>query len=578
MPPELPLIGQLDSILHLTSEGIIAIDSAGVIRVCNDAAAKLIGVDPSAAAIGQRVTALLPRTRLLDVVATGECLQEAKRRFGDRIAIARCRPIVHEGAVIGAVASFQDLTELEQALGRLGAADLALSRLESVLDNAFEALVLIDRDGVITYVNRSMSDLFGIPRDAAVGRPIADVIPDAQLPLLLKTREPEVGLYRLKDRDLVVKRIPIMHNGEVVAAAAMVLFKDVQEVRELYSRLNLLERRIETYKRELDKVWASKYRFAHILGISAAITAMKALAERAARTASPVLIVGESGTGKELFAHSIHFASPRSGRPFIRVDCSSIPRELLESELFGHEPGAFTGASRSAKPGKFELAQEGTVFLDEIGDMPLDMQAKLLRVLQEKEVVRVGGTRPIPLDFRVLAATHQDLEKKVREGTFREDLYYRLDVIRLTVPPLRERRDDVPILVTHLVNRFARDVGAGPITIDEEALEILCGYSWPGNVRQLANVLERALTGLDGDVIRPTDLPASIKAGRGGGDGRLREAVRTSEEAAIEAALREAGGNVSKAAKILGVHRSVLYKKVSRLHLPTDVSSPGRDN
>ncbi len=540
MRPDLPLISKLDSILHLTSEGVIAIDTAGMIRVCNDAAAKLIGVDAQGA-IEQGVTDLLPWTKLLDVVATGESFLEAKRQFGDRIAAAKYSPIVHEGEVTGAVAIFQDLTDLEQALDRLSATELALNRLESVLDNAYEGLVLIDQDGVITYFSRSVSEMFGIPRDAAIGRPIAAVIPDAQLPMLLKTGEAEVGLYRLRDRELVVKRVPIMDNGRVVAAIGMVMFKDVQEVRELYSRLNMLERRIQVYQRELDKVWASKYRFAHILGISAAITAVKALAERAARAASPVLIVGESGTGKELFAHSIHFASPRSGRPFVRVDCSSIPGELLESELFGHEAGAFTGASRSAKPGKFELAQEGAIFLDEIGDMPLDMQAKLLRVLQEKEVVRVGGTRPIPLDFRVIAATHQDLEKKAREGTFREDLYYRLDVIRLTVPPLRDRRDDIPILVSHLLKRFAQEVGSGPIAIDEEALEILGGYSWPGNVRQLANVLERVLTALEADVIRAADLPASIKAAASGSDPRLREALRVSEEAAIKAACRRSG-------------------------------------
>jgi transcriptional regulator with PAS, ATPase and Fis domain len=278
------------------------------------------------------------------------------------------------------------------------------------------------------------------------------------------------------------------------------------------------------------------------------------------------LIVGESGTGKELFAHAIHAAGPRHRRPFVPVDCSAIPRELLESELFGYAPGAFTGASREGKAGKFELANGGTIFLDEIGEMPLEMQAKLLRVLQERQLIRVGGVHPQPVTCAVIAATNRDLESLAAQGRFRRDLLYRLDVIRIEVPSLRERPEDIPLLVAHYWEHKSRELGR-VAQLSAEALRVMEGYPWPGNVRELVNVVERLLVSSTKPVIEPSDLPATVQTE---GLGRVRRfplfhlgtVVAEAERKTLDRALRQAQGNRNKAAQLVGLSRASFYRKL----------------
>lgn len=316
--------------------------------------------------------------------------------------------------------------------------------------------------------------------------------------------------------------------------------------------------------------WQPSYSLADIAGRSPAIRRLREQVLSVSRTDSTVLIMGESGTGKELVAHALHSASQRQNRPFVRVECSSIPRELLESELFGHEPGAFTGASRVAKPGKFELAQGGSIFLDEIGDMPLEMQAKLLRVLQEKELIRVGGIKPIKLDFRVITATRRDLEEMVRTGGFRDDLFYRLDVVRITVPPLREHPEDLAVLCEDILDRMTDRYRLPKIGVEPEVLSILQRYHWPGNVRELMNVLEKVLVSHSPEVISSDHLPdflRLLRASTGRTPLSLRHTIRDTEARSILEAIRLAGGNKGKAAKLLGIHRSVLYRRMNALGL-----------
>src|SRR5436309_1977039 len=255
--------------------------------------------------------------------------------------------------------------------------------------------------------------------------------------------------------------------------------------------------------------WAARYTFADICGQSPALVQARELAQRAAQAECAVLLLGESGTGKELFAQAIHRASPRQAGPFVPIDCAAIPRELLEAELFGYAAGAFSGATKEGKPGKFELAHGGTVFLDEIGDMPLEMQVKLLRVLQERQVVRIGGLAPVPVDFTVIAATNCALEAMASRGQFRRDLLYRLDVVRITIPPLRERREDIRPLVEDYWARKSRELGRA-VRLSEAALRVLEQYHWPGNVREVVNVVERLLVSATKFVIEPADLPLSL--------------------------------------------------------------------
>ncbi len=349
------------------------------------------------------------------------------------------------------------------------------------------------------------------------------------------------------------------------------MFRDVRELRTLAEKLDLLENKLKFYEKELKHYQKYRYTFSNIIGQSPAILRTKGLAERAAHGKATVLLRGESGTGKELFAHAIHAASTRHDQPFVRVNCGAIPAELLEAELFGYEEGAFTGAKKGGKPGKFELANRGTIFLDEIGDLPLAMQAKVLRILQEKEVERVGSNRLQQLDIRVIAATHRDLEKMIGEGEFRRDLYYRLNVFTVTIPPLREREGDVMLLSEHLLAKFQHELGLSLRKLDRWVVELFQLYAWPGNVRELQNALERAINVAEGGMIQLKDLPLYLQdlEGRRGNTALqpLALELAEAERKAIIKALKTTGGNKTNAAEILGIHRTNLYRKMEKYGL-----------
>ncbi len=284
-----------------------------------------------------------------------------------------------------------------------------------------------------------------------------------------------------------------------------------------------------------------------------------------------MLISGESGTGKELFAQAIHHASPRRPHPFVRINCAAIPRDLLESELFGYDKGAFTGAGPSGKPGKFELAKNGSIFLDEIGDLPIEMQPKLLRAIEDKQFERVGGTRIIQSDFRVIAATNQNLEEMIADGRFRKDLFYRLNVIPLHITPLRQRKGDIVPIAHHLLKSMAREADLVEINMGQEAEKALRNYEWPGNVRELSNVLERVISAMEGNTIHLQNLPFYVYGSRRkspkSNSSSLKEVSAKTEKEAIRFALKETNNNKARAAKILGIHRTLLYKKMNKYNI-----------
>lgn len=439
-------------------------------------------------------------------------------------------------------------------------------QLEEILDRVYFGSVVVDDKGFITFLSQPYAEFLGIRREEAIGRHVTEVIENTRMHIVVKTGEVEIGKQRIRGQELVVQRVPIRdENGRIVCAFGQVMF-ELHELQDLVSRLKLLESKVAYYEQELDSLRASRYTFDHIIGESAVLREAKRLALKAARSTSPILILGETGVGKELFAHAIHHASPRRLGPLVRVNCAVMPRDLIESELFGYEPGAFTGASRRGKPGKFELAHGGSLFLDEIADMELEVQAKLLRVLQDKEVERIGGTRPNKVDFRLMAATHEDLEALVRQGRFRMDLYYRLDVVPIRIPPLRERQEDIPPLVDHVLRRLTEEMGRSEVRVSPGAMAALREHQWRGNVRELINVLERILNALDGDLIEvihlPFAAPGQSPALRAGDVGQLRRMLQDQEQLAVHEALKLANGNKSKAARLLGIHRTSLYKKL----------------
>lgn len=434
--------------------------------------------------------------------------------------------------------------------------------LEAVFENAHEAIVVTDRDGKILLMNRSYREFLGV--DNVVGRHVTEVIENTRMHIVAQQGRPEIAqIQRIKGQNMIANRIPIMDGGKVIAVLGTVLFQDVQELSGLAAVVDQLRDELTYYKRELQRRLGAIYHFDEIVERSPKMKELKAFCQKVAKSDSTVLITGESGTGKELFAHAIHAGSRRKMGPFIRVNCAAIPDALLESELFGYEEGAFTGAARKGKKGKFELANHGTILLDEIGDMPLPLQAKLLRVLQEKEVERVGGVRPIPIDVRVIACTNQDLPSRIREGAFRVDLYYRLNVVSLNIPPLRERLEDLPELVATLLKQIVETTGVQVREIDEEVWDVLRSHSWPGNVRELRNVLERAVHLMDGDVLKKEHiwLPGSGKALPVSPVRPLKETLEAAEREAIMRAMEAAAGNKQEAAKLLGISKSSFYQK-----------------
>ena len=446
-----------------------------------------------------------------------------------------------------------------------------LEAYQLVFESIYNGVMVTDAEGIITHFNKPYGQFLGLDPADQIGKHCTEVVENTRMHIVAKTGKAEINqTQRIKGQSMVVQRIPIKKDGQVIAVFGQVMFKDVKDVTNLANRLSLLESKVKHYEEELINLRSTRYTFDSIVGNSRAIRELKKEALKASANQFPVLITGDSGTGKELFAQAIHHASHRKLYPFVRINCSAIPKDLLESELFGYEKGAFTGAKSEGKPGKFEIANQGTVFLDEIGDLPLVMQPKLLRVVEEKEFERVGGTKIIRSDFRVIAATNQDLEDMLADERFRKDLFYRLNVIPLHIPPLRERKSDIVPLAQHFLKQMAKEANLSEISLDNDAAAALKKYTWPGNVRELLNVLERALSSIEGDIIHLGDLPFYV--------GRMQKKLpeqnqptmdikgvqARAEKDAIQYALKETRHNKAQAAKLLGIHRTLLYKKMKK--------------
>jgi PAS domain S-box-containing protein len=442
-----------------------------------------------------------------------------------------------------------------------------------IFDSIYNGAIVTDENGVITHFNKPYGEFLSVNPEDQIGQHCAKTVENSRMHIVAKTGIPEINhSHRIKGNSMVVQRIPIKKDGRVIAVFGQVMFKDVKDVSKLASELTILESKVKLYEEELINLRSTRYTLDSIIGISPDILALKLEARQAASNNFPVLISGESGTGKELFAQAIHHASARKLYPFVRINCAAIPKDLMESELFGYEKGAFTGAGSTGKPGKFELAHKGTLFLDEVGDLPLEMQPKLLRAIEDYEFERVGGTKVIRSDLRVIAATNQNLEQMLESGRFRRDLFYRLNVIPIQIPPLRERKTDIIPIVEWMLRRMVVEANIPEVSLDKEAKKALKGYGWPGNVRELSNVLERSMSALEGSTIRLEDLPFYVYRNRkesfNPNCASLKDLQATTERATICCALKNNNNNKAKAAQMLGIHRTLLYKKMKKYGIP----------
>lgn len=425
----------------------------------------------------------------------------------------------------------------------------------------------------MVYINDTYAESMGIDKEASLGKKINEVVNNTKMLEVMKTKKSEIGvIYKRNNNTFIVNRMPIFENDELIGQIGHSTFASFYEMEELKNKIKAITHALNYYKSKSGDFTTAKYTLNSITTNDPTMLDIKILTTKIAKTRSTVLISGESGTGKELFSHAIHALSPRSNHPFIRLNCAAIPENLLESELFGYVKGAFTGALKEGKIGEFERASGGTLLLDEIDSLSINLQSKLLRAIQEREIRRVGGSSTIKIDARMIFTTNKDLYSLVKEGKFRADLYYRINVINLKIPPLRERMEDLPILVSQLIKKLNMELDMQITGISDDALEFLKMHRWPGNIRELENCIERAfnyavvgelklehfhnLNQEYEDPCHPVPDNHSLKA--------IREAA---EKEAIVTALSQAGWNKKKVAELLEIDRSVLYDKIKRYQI-----------
>ncbi|MEH7009588.1 sigma 54-interacting transcriptional regulator [Neobacillus niacini] len=453
----------------------------------------------------------------------------------------------------------------------LSSYSIVYSQLSSVLEIAYDAIILVNKKAEITMVNKGFTDLFGLNSKDVLHKCTTDLFPELDIESVIRS---EISLHNspqiIEGYQSLISILPIKENGEIISAICKVTYRGLTQLHEALTKVKKLEKQISYYQNEINEMKGTKYTFFDIAGESYAIQQVKHEANLASKSMSTVLIIGESGTGKELFAQGIHAASGQTGS-FVQVNCAAIPPELLESEFFGYADGAFTGAKKGGMKGKFELAQNGTIFLDEIGDMSLPLQTKILRVLQEKEFQPIGSSKTIHLNTKIIAATNQNIEQIVADGKFREDLYYRLNIMRLNIPPLRDRIEDLPEII-HTIIRRLNQGGFYIKGVTHSAVTKLMKHSWPGNVRELQNVLERAANLKTGDYIDADEIPIfdSLPQEKFVSQQVLstyKDRMVSTEKDMIISALKEAKGNKTKASEILGISRPWLYAKMKKYQL-----------
>jgi len=462
-------------------------------------------------------------------------------------------------------------------MDRLIPHELALTILEHIV-----GLLVIDEQGKISYITKSYAENLGLPQEAAIGRPVESVIYNTRLPWILQTKKEEWGQAFTSTGVLgiinstICNRLPLRKEdrftGPVIGALSYSAVSAHSDERTIMSELETVRHQNELLRSHLSQLYLANRELDEILGHSPQIAKVKELIQRVAHTSATVCILGETGTGKELVANAIHCLSKRAEEPFVKVNCAAIPKDLMESELFGYAPGAFTGASKQGKIGKFELANHGTLLLDEIGELPLNLQAKLLRVLQANEVERVGGTSPIPIDVRIICSTNRDLEKMVADGEFRADLYYRINVMEIKVPPLRDRPEDIHELAEHFIKKanLQHDLtisGAHP-----QVYRTLYSHPWPGNIRELEHAIERACILCGNGLLMPEHfkaMPPTSTAKPPAAAAAPISSLDTAERETILRALEACGGNKRRAAEALHISRSTLYLKLEKYHIST---------
>ncbi|TKB05844.1 sigma 54-interacting transcriptional regulator [Desulforhopalus sp. IMCC35007] len=561
-------------ILDSTYNPILAVDADGKILFCNQAMARNVRSDV-VDMLGKNVEEFFSSSRLRMVLQSGKTEAVQKTKIGGKVYMSNRTPILDEGRVIGAVAVLQDVSELESIADELEQTKRLNSEMKGIIDSCFDGIYVTDGKGRTIRVNTAYERITGIRREDVLNRTTRELVDEGFFSesvtlLVLESKRPKTLMQTVKTgRRVMATGTPIIDkDGEVSLVVTSV--RDVSELYNLQKRLIKEEQLRTEYQHELEKLRQIRDTESTVVIKSKKMQEINKLAIRLAQVDTTIMVHGESGVGKEVFADLVHKHSPRRDKPCIKISCVTIPEHLFESELFGYAPAAFTGASKHGKVGIFEAAKGGTIFLDEIGEMPLPAQAKLLRVLQSKEVTRVGSNTVVPVDVRIVAATNRDLKKMVASGQFRKDLFFRLNVVPVVIPPLRERKEAIPTFVYHFLEKFNQQYGFSK-QLSPRAHALMYDHDWPGNVRELINTIERIVVTTGGDIISVKDLPENIRSGHVQSktsveEGSLRFTLEKVEKQIIEDALKT-HGSTHKTARALGVNQSTIVRKMKRYGL-----------
>ncbi|WP_425800473.1 sigma-54 interaction domain-containing protein [Desulfitobacterium sp. Sab5] len=567
-------------VANITNTGYIFVNDQGQIYSIDQTVAKLLHVEASNA-LGRRLIEIFPDTRLLEVLVSHHPLLHEQVLNQLKVKVSY-HPVVYQEHFLGVMI----LIDLEKLSIPEKENRALIDLYEGILSDLPLGYAVVNRQGRVVFMNEDYSCMLGCTPHDLIGLPLSKHVPFTRISEILRTGKSRLeSELEFQGKLFLLSEAPIKAQGQTIGGISKILLREWiegEDFRNLSDRIQVLENKILFYKEELLDLRSRRSPLDEIQGESPEMNKIKQVVKRIALHDANILITGESGTGKGLLAQTIHQLSPRHGEPFIKINCAAIPENLLESELFGYEEGAFTGAIKGGRPGKFELAQGGTIFLDEIGDMPVAMQAKILRVLQEKSFERIGGHKTLSVNVRVIAATHRDLVELIDQGEFRLDLYYRLAVISLNIPPLRERPMDICFLTEGIMQKLSQKYSKPIHGLTAAAEKVFWDYSWPGNVRELENVLEYAFNFLERDeqVIDIGHLPINIVNSTQSGNKAvpkyqchkpqnydcksLEEAVAQAEFEAIRQALKLTRGNKQAAARMLGIHISGLYQKLKK--------------
>lgn len=573
---------------RVENAGVLWVDNYLTIVSLDKTAARLLDATPEELH-GKNIADVIDLANLGNLMRSGISFRSQIIKAASVSMACDYVPIVNDGQVMGGSLSLlrtilNNDTPQPDELGEV------LRSANAFLNFDHDGIIVVDRNGMVVLVNQSFAALFDTTPQSMIGKHIREAYAGnsqpSRMPIVMETGKPEIGIaHYLNGKQVYASVFPLISEGVVIGCVGKVLFSDIREITLIANRLRGTAELSKPQRSMTGSEVQFKYDINSIVGQSKKILELKDTLLRVALKASNILLRGESGTGKELFAHAVHSASSRRYAPFISMNCAAIPEHLLESELFGYVEGAFTGAKKGGQMGRFEQAHTGTIFLDEIGDMPLYMQAKLLRLLQERELTPLGGTVSRTVDVRVVAATNSNLEQQVKEGKFREDLYYRLNVVTLAIPPLRERMEDIPSLISSFIGKFNSEFGLDVQGLDDEVWDIIKRYHWPGNIRELRNVIESAFNVVVGPIITREHIPEQLcrlfpSEGTGSeqpvvlgaeefirailGKKNIAGIVDDFEKLLILEAIESSRGNKAHAAQLLGISRQGLYKKLHK--------------